>query len=53
LFAPREDGRTRSNQGNSTRKSSLALEAQIHPMTTLALGLAGAAAAFALGGKRR
>jgi NAD(P)-dependent dehydrogenase (short-subunit alcohol dehydrogenase family) len=53
LFEPREDGRTRSNQGNSVRKTSLALEAQMHPLTTVALGLAGAAAALALGNRRR
>ena len=54
LFEPREDGRTRSNQGRRVRKTSLALEAQMHPITTavLAVGAAAAAAAVGLGRSR-
>jgi len=48
LFVAREDGRERSNQPVFTRKTSLALEAQMHPLATLALAGAGVAAAFAL-----
>lgn len=47
LFAPREDGRERSNQDIYVRKTSLALEAQMHPLTTLALAAGGIAAAGA------
>lgn len=55
LFEPREDGRTRSNQGNRVRKTSYALEAQMHPLTTTVLTVGAAAAAAALGfmGARR
>ncbi len=53
LFEPRKDGRTRSNQRPFTRKTSLALEAQMHPLTTLALGIGAAALATAAAGARR
>ena len=55
LFEPREDGRTRSNQNRRVRKTSLALEAQMHPLTTalLATGATVAAGAIALVGSRR
>lgn len=49
LFEARADGRTRSNQGNRVRKTSLALEAQMHPLTTAALTVGAAAAAVAIG----
>ncbi|QDM39781.1 SDR family oxidoreductase [Altererythrobacter sp. TH136] len=49
LFEPREDGRVHSNQNNRVRKTSLALEAQMHPLTTTALGLGLAAATVAVG----
>ena len=45
LFDPRKDGRVRSNQDLNVRKSSLALEAQMHPLTTLAIGVGAAATA--------
>lgn len=48
LFDPRADGRTRSNQNNRVRKTSLVLEAQMHPLTTLALSLGNAAAGAAI-----
>lgn len=48
LFEPRSDGRTRSNQNNRVRKTSLALEAQMHPVTTTAIGLGLAAATTAI-----
>lgn len=55
LFEPRADGRTRSNQGRHVRKTSLALEAQMHPLTTTMLTVGAAAAAVAMGvaGSRR
>lgn len=46
LFEARADGRTASNQHPLTRRSSLALEAQMHPVATAAL-LGGAVAAAA------
>ena len=49
LFEPRKDGRTRSNQGNRVRKTSLALEAQMHPLTTTAVGLGLLATSAAIG----
>jgi NAD(P)-dependent dehydrogenase (short-subunit alcohol dehydrogenase family) len=47
LFEPREDGRVRSNQDRNVRDTSLALEAQMHPVRTalVALGSIGVAAA--------
>lgn len=45
LFEPREDGRVHSNQRNFVRKSSLALEAQMHPAAAVAAGLGTLAAA--------
>lgn len=54
LFEAREDGRTRSNQRPFTRRSSLALKAQMHPLATVALGVgATALAAVAAGARRR
>ncbi|WP_133365585.1 SDR family oxidoreductase [Qipengyuania sediminis] len=53
LFEPREDGRTRSNQRPFTRKTSLALEAQMHPLTTMALGAGATALAVLVAGARR
>lgn len=47
LFAPRKDGRQRSNQPLFVRKTSLALQAQMHPGTTAALGIGTAALAAA------
>ncbi|MEE4200820.1 SDR family oxidoreductase [Erythrobacter sp.] len=48
LFEPREDGRVRSNQNRAVRETSLALEAQMRPALTAALGIGAAAvAAFA------
>ncbi|PXA94272.1 hypothetical protein DMC47_20970, partial [Nostoc sp. 3335mG] len=49
LFAPRKDGRERSNQDIYVRKQSLALEAQMRPWTTMAiLGGVGVAAGMLL-----
>ena len=45
LFSPRSDGRERTNQPVMVRKTSLALEAQLHPITTAALALGGTALA--------
>jgi hypothetical protein len=45
LFEAREDGRVRSNQNNFVRKSSLALEAQMHPAATIAASVGTVAAA--------
>lgn len=56
LFEPRKDGRERSNQDNFVRKSSLALEAQMHPVATILAGagaLAAAGLVSTLGGKSR
>lgn len=58
LFEPRQDGRARSNQNNFVRKSSLALEAQMHPATAIAAGVgtmaaAGLVRALAKGRRRR
>jgi NAD(P)-dependent dehydrogenase (short-subunit alcohol dehydrogenase family) len=55
LFAPRKDGEERGNQPIFVRKTSLALEAQMHPFTTVAIAAGGvaAAAALTLAGKRR
>lgn len=55
LFEARADGRTRSNQNNRVRKTSLALEAQMHPATTgaVGVGLAAATAAVSLLRSRR
>jgi short-subunit dehydrogenase len=48
LFAPRADGRMRSNgRHGRVRKSSLALEAQLHPVAAGLAGIAAAGAAFA------
>lgn len=53
LFAPRKDGRERSNKDMFVRKSSLALEAQLHPVAAAALvGGIGAAATMLLLGRR-
>ena len=49
LFQPRADGRTRSNQRNRVRKTSLALEAQMHPLTRTAIGLGLLATTMAIG----
>jgi short-subunit dehydrogenase len=49
LFEARADGRVRSNQNNRVRKTSLALEAQMHPITTAAFGIGLAAATAAVG----
>ena len=54
LFAARDDGREHSNQPHFVRRSSLALEAQLHPFATMAItasAIAAGVAAFAL--KRR
>ncbi|KQN34205.1 hypothetical protein ASG37_06230 [Sphingomonas sp. Leaf407] len=49
LYQPRKDGRERSNQDIHVRKQSLALEAQMRPLTTLAiLGAVGAVAGMLL-----
>lgn len=49
LYAPREDGDTYSSQTASPRQTSLFLEAQMRPMTTLALlGGLSLAAGYAL-----
>ena len=53
LFEPREDGRERSNQNPHTRKTSLALEAQMHPIATLAIGAGAVALASMLGASSR
>ncbi|MEE4538290.1 MAG: hypothetical protein V2J51_07350 [Erythrobacter sp.] len=45
LFEPREDGRVRSNKDRSVRNTSLALEAQMRPITS---GLMGAGMGAAL-----
>lgn len=51
LFEPRRDGRERGNQDIFVRKSSLALEAQMHPIAAIAgIGAGAAVAAFMLGG---
>lgn len=47
LFEAREDGRERTRQPIAVRKTSLALEAQLHPLTTAVLAVGGAAAAIA------
>ena len=49
LFEPREDGRVRSNQNNFVRKTSLALEAQMHPAATIAASVGTLAAAGLVG----
>lgn len=53
LFAPRKDGRERSNQPLFVRKTSLALEAQLHPLATAGLAAAGIAGGIALALRRR
>lgn len=55
LFEPRADGAERSSEGGpGPRKSSLFLEAQMHPRTTFALaGLAGLLTLRAIVGNRR
>ena len=53
LFTAREDGRTHSNQPHFVRKTSLALEAQLHPLTTAALATVGVAGGLALALRRR
>lgn len=50
LFAPRKDGEERGNQDIFVRKTSLALEAQMHPLTSAAIGFGGAALAAASAG---
>ena len=45
LFESRSDGRERSNQDLHVRKSSLALQAQMHPVATVLAGVGGLAAA--------
>ena len=52
LFGAREDGRERSNQPLFVRKTSLALEAQLHPLATAALGLGAIGAGVALSAAR-
>ena len=49
LFEPRKDGRVRSNQNNMVRKSSLALEAQMHPVATGMLAVGAGIAATMIG----
>ncbi|TCD05376.1 SDR family NAD(P)-dependent oxidoreductase [Erythrobacteraceae bacterium CFH 75059] len=53
LFEPRKDGRVRSNQDNFVRKSSLALEAQMHPAVAIATGMGTIAAAGLIGALAR
>lgn len=53
LFEPRKDGRERSNQHPFVRKSSLALEAQMHPLTAVAAGLGTVALAGMVGALSR
>lgn len=53
LFAPRKDGRERSNQPHFVRKTSFALEAQLHPLATAALAAGGVAAGVAALAMRR
>ena len=49
LYAPREDGAEHSSLPRASRKTSLFLEAQLHPVATLALAAgAGLAAAYLL-----
>jgi NAD(P)-dependent dehydrogenase (short-subunit alcohol dehydrogenase family) len=53
LFEPRADGRTESNQNPFTRRTSLYLEAQMHPVAAAAVvGGVAAAGAFLLSRKR-
>lgn len=52
LFSAREDGRERSNQPLFVRKTSLALEAQLHPLATAALGVGAIGAGVALSAAR-
>ena len=47
LFEPRADGRERTNQPIFVRKTSLALEMQLHPLTTATLALGGVIAGAA------
>ena len=47
LYEARKDGRERSNKPFFVRKTSLALEAQLHPLATLALAAGAVAAGFA------
>jgi short-subunit dehydrogenase len=47
LYAPREDGAERSSLPGGSRKTSLYLEAQLHPVATMAL-LGGLGVAFGL-----
>jgi short-subunit dehydrogenase len=47
LYAPREDGAERSSLPGSSRKTSLYLESQLHPVATMAL-LGGLGVAFGL-----
>ncbi len=47
LYEARKDGRERSNKPFFVRKTSLALEAQLHPLATIALGAGAVAAGFA------
>ena len=48
LYEPREDGSERSSLGPFTRKTSLALEAQLHPVATALVAGVGGLAALAL-----
>ena len=53
LYEARQDGRVRSNQGRSVRSTSLALEAQMHPLTTGLIALGAVGAALVVGLTRR
>ncbi len=48
LYEPREDGEEHSSLKPITRKTSLALEAQLHPLRTAAFGFAAMAAVASL-----
>lgn len=53
LFEARKDGRVRSRQDRFVRRSSLALEAQMHPVATTLLTLGAGLAAAAAGAVSR
>ena len=53
LFEHRSDGRERSNQDLNVRKSSLALQAQMHPVATVLAGVGSLAAAGIMAGLSR
>ena len=44
LFEAKEDGRERSNQDHYVRRTSLALEAQMHPLAAASIGIGAVAA---------